>query len=72
MSENFDFETDWLNKFHKNITRFSDEETAQKVTEGAEGLNSKSNPEDIISWTQHALDRLERFVDDSEVRKNPA
>ncbi|MDP8313735.1 MAG: DUF6144 family protein [Candidatus Celaenobacter antarcticus] len=69
MSENFDFETDWLNKFHKNITRFSDEETAQKVTEGAEGLNSKSNPEDIISWTQHALDRLERFVDDSEVRK---
>ncbi len=69
MSEKFDFETYWLNKFYKNITISADEETAKKVTIGAEGLNSKTSPEDVITWTQQALDRLEKFVGESEIRK---
>jgi len=69
MAEEFDFGTYWLNKFYNNIAAFRDEETAKRVTEGAENINSKSSSEEIISWTLRALDRLEKFVDGSIVRK---
>jgi len=69
MSEEFDFETYWLNKLYKSLVGHSGEEMARKVTKGAENIISKSSPEDIISWTQKTMDRLERFVDDSVVRK---
>ncbi len=69
MAEEFDFETYWLNKFNKNITAFSDGETAKRVTEGAENINSKSSSGEIISWTLRALDRLEKLVGNSIVRK---
>jgi predicted hydrocarbon binding protein len=63
MDDEFDFERYWLDKFSTCLRETAGEHVQERVMLGSDGLSAKSSPEDVVSWTQGAMERLERLID---------
>jgi hypothetical protein len=63
MTETFDFERAWLAKFSACLDEAVGEEIRQQVMAGSEGSSVQSSGEEVIAWTQGAMDRLGALVD---------
>lgn len=63
MTQTFDFERAWLQKFSTCLDESAGEEIRHLVMEGSEELSSQSGSEVVIGWTQRAIQRLESLVD---------
>ena len=65
MSEN-DFEKHWILKFSDCLDRVAGEEIRKRVLQGSEKLTSDSPAEEIIRWTNQAMNRLDALVDEQK------
>jgi predicted hydrocarbon binding protein len=63
MSEGQDFERAWLAKLAGCLDEIAGEEIRKEVMTGSEGLSSQSSRQEVIAWTQRAMERLESLVD---------
>jgi len=65
---NQDFERYWLNKFSNCLDEVAGEGVREQVMQGSENLSSQSPREEVISWSQGAMGRLEGLVVDEDQR----
>ena len=63
MPEKYDFERAWLTKFYGGLEEIAGEEIRRKVMQGSEALSSDSSRDEVIAWSQMAMERLEARVD---------
>ncbi len=69
MSEGQDFERAWLAKFSSYLDVIAGEGIRKEVMKGSEKLSSQSSRQEVISWTQGALERLESLVDEGSSKE---
>lgn len=62
MKSKLDFERLWLGKLSSAVGKQAGEQIRQHVMSGSEGLNSSSDREEVISWSQQAMTRLVKAV----------
>jgi predicted ArsR family transcriptional regulator len=65
MTEKFDFERAWLAKFSTCVDEAAGEEARQQVMAGSERLSAQSSSDEVITWTQGAMERLGTLVDEA-------
>jgi predicted hydrocarbon binding protein len=58
MTETVDFERAWLAKFSQSLDESVGTEVREQVMAGSDGLTADSGRDEVISWTQGAMDRL--------------
>jgi hypothetical protein len=63
MKEEFDFERYWLDKLSACLDEFADQEIRKAVMAGSEQLNSRSDRDEVISWSRQAMERLDSLAD---------
>ena len=68
MPENQDFERVWLVKFSRCLDEVAGEGIRRQVMQGSEGLSSQSDREDVIAWSQQAMERLDALLGEKERR----
>jgi predicted hydrocarbon binding protein len=66
--DKFDFERYWLDKFSRCLGAVAGEQVRQKVLAGSEGFHAETNRDEVMAWTQAAMDRLESLVDEEQAR----
>ena len=69
MAETFDFERSWLAKFSTCLEQVAGEETREQVMAGSGSLSAESSSEQVIAWTQVAMERLGTLVDEQAARR---
>ena len=66
--DQFDFDCYWLAKFSRCLSVAAGEDVRQKVLAGSEGFSSGTSRDEVIAWTQGAMERLESLVDEQRAR----
>jgi len=66
--DEFDFERYWLAKFARGLGVVAGEQVRDKVLAGSEQLTKDTRREEVIAWTQGAMERLESYVDEDKAR----
>lgn len=66
MLEEFDFEKYWLNKFSKCLTKIAGEDIRQEVLVGSENFTESTDVDEIFSWSQKAIEKLDLLVDEEK------
>jgi hypothetical protein len=69
MTVGLDFERTWLSKFAACLEEVVGEGVRQAVMAGSEGLSDQSDREEVIAWSQAAMERLEALVADEGQRR---
>ena len=69
MSEQYDFERAWLAKFAGCLDEITGKEIRKEVMKGSEELTSHSSRQDVIGWSQRAMERLDMLVDGTRRRE---
>lgn len=64
----YDFERAWLNKLSNCLEEIAGDEIREAVMGDSQGLSSASHREEVIQWSQQAMERLDSLVDE-ETRK---
>lgn len=64
MSNPLDFEQAWLSKLSRCLQRVSGKEVQRQVMEGSESLTMASSRQEVIRWSQQAMERLDTLVDE--------
>jgi hypothetical protein len=68
MSQDLDFERYWLNKLAGCLEAAAGEQVRRAVMAGSEGLSDATPREDVVAWSQGAMDRLDGLVDQGAAR----
>jgi len=68
VTESFDLDKAWVEKFRSYLDDAVGEEIRDAVTQGGDYLSAESNRLDVIEWTRQAMARLESLVDEEENR----
>jgi len=68
MTEAFDFDQAWMEKFRTYLDETVGEEIREMVIQGGEALSAESNRLEVIEWTQQAMERLDSLVDERTCR----
>lgn len=63
MAEQFDFERYWLSKLAASLEEHAGEAICQQIMAGSDALSDQSDRQDVIAWSQQAINRLEALVD---------
>ena len=58
-----DFEKYWLGKFAHSIEQIVGRELKDEIMAGSESLSDNSDRHEVIAWSKHAIERLDRSVD---------
>lgn len=66
MSEEFDFEKYWLNKFSKCLDEIVRQDIKNKVLTGSENFNDKTNVDIKFSWSKEAMERLDSLINEEK------
>ena len=66
MSEEFDFEKYWLNKFSKYLDKIAGEDIRKIILAGSENFTDKTSIEKKFSWSQKAMEKLDSLVDEEK------
>lgn len=69
MTEAYDFEKAWLEKFSNCVEETAGPEVRREVMEGSEGLTDRSSREEVIDWTQRAMARLETLAGEERAQE---
>ena len=69
MSEKQDFERAWLAKFSNCLDEIAGKEIRRKVMQGNEELSSLSSRQEVISWSQGAMERLDSLVNENQAQE---
>ena len=69
MSEKQDFERAWLEKFSSCLDGIAGKEIRRQVMKGNEELSSQSSRQEVISWSQGAMERLDSLVDEKQAQE---
>jgi hypothetical protein len=69
MTQNFDFERAWLEKFSACLDEAAGQETRNQIMAGSDDLSAQSSHEVVIAWTQRAMERLEALVDEETANR---
>jgi len=64
-----DFEKYWQDKMAYNLEKELGKSTAEKIMLGSEGINSESNGDEVIFWTQKAMIKLDELASDLSKQK---
>ncbi|MFA9402441.1 MAG: DUF6144 family protein [Anaerolineales bacterium] len=64
MTEAFDFDRAWMEKFRVYLDETVGEEIREVVIRGGETLSAESSRLEVIEWTQQAMERLDSLVDE--------
>lgn len=62
MSEEFDFERYWLNKFSKCIDEISGEELRREIIFGSENFTDRTNLKEKFNWSVKAMEKLDSLI----------
>lgn len=68
MSDTFDFERYWQGKFADCLEEIAGQDVRSQVMQGGEKLSAASRSQAVIVWSQGAMERLERLVDEDKWR----
>jgi len=66
MPKEFDFEQYWLNKFSNCLYERVGKVIKEGVMKGSESFSDFTSKEEIISWSQKAIETLESLVDEEK------
>jgi len=66
MSNEFDFEQYWLNKFSNCLDNIAGKDIRKKIIASSEKFNDKTSVEEIFSWSKKAMEKLDSFVDEKK------
>jgi len=66
--DQFDFERYWLDKFSRCLDAVAGEQVRLEVLAGSEGFGAETNRDEVIAWTQGAMDCLESLVNEEQAR----
>jgi hypothetical protein len=69
MAEEFDFERYWLGKFADCLEDVAGAEVRSQVMAGSEELSMASPREDVIHWSQEAMELLKDLLPDEHARR---
>jgi predicted hydrocarbon binding protein len=64
VTETFDFDLAWMEKFRTHLDKTVGEEIREVVIQGGENLSAESSRLEVIEWTQQAMERLDSLVDE--------
>jgi len=64
MTEAFDFDLAWMEKFRTYLDETVGEEIRDVVIQDGENLSAESSRLEVIEWTQQAMERLDSLVDE--------
>ena len=64
MSEEFDFEKYWLNKFSKCLDEIVGEDIKKKILAGSENFTDNTIIDEKFSWSQKAIEKLDSLIDE--------
>lgn len=68
MTDAFDFDRAWMEKFRTYLDETVGEEIRDVVIQGGEDLSAESSRLEVIEWTQQAMERLDSLVDEKTCR----
>lgn len=68
MSQEFDFDLYWLEKFSRCLEQEAGEEIRTAVMQGSEGLNQTSDRLEVAHWTRTAIEKLSTLVEEDRLR----
>jgi predicted hydrocarbon binding protein len=68
VTEQLDFEQQWLAKFADCLDAAAGEDLRRAVMEGSEALSSQSSREEVVAWSRAAMARLEALLPDEHTR----
>lgn len=66
MSEEFDFERNWLNKFSNSLDRVLGASKRDQVMQDSQDLSMESARMQVIAWSRLAMQRLDAVADESQ------
>ncbi|MFX0080293.1 MAG: hypothetical protein ACFE94_00920 [Candidatus Hodarchaeota archaeon] len=66
MSEDFDFEKYWLNKFSNCLDELAGKDIKEEVMKGSEGFSDATSKNIIFSWSRKAIEKLDSIVDEEK------
>ncbi|MHA2358570.1 MAG: hypothetical protein ACXABK_07380, partial [Candidatus Heimdallarchaeaceae archaeon] len=66
MSEEYDFDRYWLEKFSKCLDETVGEQIRKEVMRGSRDITAQSDREEVLIWTNKALERLAELTDDNK------
>jgi hypothetical protein len=55
-----DFIETWQKKLHSSLRGYCGKETADRIMDGSEEINSETNAREIIEWTSETIRRIEK------------
>lgn len=68
MTEELDFEQAWLKKLSAGLEQVAGAEVRNAVMAGSEALSSQATSDEVIAWTQGAMERLDALVEEADRR----
>ncbi len=68
MSQEYDFERMWLDKFNGCLEDTVSEDIRRQIMAGSEKLSASSDRDAVVGWTQAAMERLDGLVNESQKR----
>jgi len=68
MSQEFDFDRYWLEKFSRCLEQEAGEDVRTRVMLGSEGLNQTSDRLEVARWTRTAIEKLSTLIDEHKLR----
>ncbi|MFC2055805.1 hypothetical protein ACFLV7_16150 [Chloroflexota bacterium] len=68
MPQEYDFDRAWLDKFCNCLDEAAGEKVRTEVMAGSERLSEDSSRNEVIAWTQEAMEQLESLLDNSKCR----
>lgn len=69
MTDPFDFEHHWLDKFGECIEAAGGADARRQIMDGSHILSSDTPRTEIIAWTQGAIQRLETLMDEGQQKQ---
>jgi predicted hydrocarbon binding protein len=66
--DSFDFDRYWLDKFSRCLSEVAGETARSAVLAGSEEHTAQTSRDEVIAWTQGAMERLESLVDEEQAR----
>jgi len=60
----------WIDAFREGVNSYVDEETAQRILAGSEGLVESLDGQKAINWIHGAIDRLDEAISDERSRSS--
>ena len=68
MTDAFDFDRAWMDKFRTCLDETVGEEIREMVIQDGEVLSAESDRQEVIEWTRRAMERLDSLVDENASR----